>query len=106
MTKSSDTTPDDLETPDAAAGASPADPDPAAGDRRTVHDLWLSGTESPRQLGPFTDEGAQEMLPEESDRILSSQLGTIVEDDFEGLAGSDDDELQTITTGVRITDGQ
>ncbi len=99
MSEPSDTIPDDLEKPDGAAGATPVDLDPSSVDRRTVHDLWLSGTEAPRQPGSFTDEGAQEMLPEESDQVLSSQLGTIVEDDFEGSIGSDDDELQIINMG-------
>ncbi|MEE9581351.1 MAG: NADH-quinone oxidoreductase subunit D, partial [Acidimicrobiia bacterium] len=98
MSKASDTVPDDLEKPDGAEEA-PVDLDPATVDRRTVHDLWLSGTEAPRQPGSFTDEGAQEMLPQESDQILSGQLGTIVEDDFEGSVGSDDDELQIINMG-------
>jgi len=99
MSKPSDTVPGDLEAPDFNEGASPADLEPATDDRHTVHDLWLSGTEAPRQLGSFTHEGAQEMLHEESDQILSSQRGTIVEDDFEGAAGSGDDELQIINMG-------
>jgi len=85
--------------PDVATG----DPDgpvaSAASERLTVHDLWLSGTEAPRELGPFTDEGAQEMLQVESDEVMSAQLGTLVDDDFEGPAGSDDDELQIINMG-------
>ena len=84
----------------AAAQESPSvEPDVAADDRRTVHDLWLSGTEAPRELGPFTDEGAQEMLVAESAEILADQLGTVVEDDYEHMAASDDDELQIINMG-------
>lgn len=89
--------------PDVATGDSEAQKAPRAesgsADRRTVHDLWLSGTEAPRELGLFTDEGAQEMLVEESDEILAGQLGTIIEDDYERPAGSVDDELQIINMG-------
>jgi NADH-quinone oxidoreductase subunit D len=67
--------------------------------RRSVHDLWLSGTEAPRELGPFTDEGAQEMLAGESPELLASQTGTLIDDDYEGTGRSDDDELQIINMG-------
>jgi NADH-quinone oxidoreductase subunit D len=88
----------DLDAPaDAQPGASDADSG-ATSDRRSVHDLWLSGTEAPRDLGTFTDEGAQEMLAEESDEVLAGQLGTLVLDDFESEASADD-ELQIINMG-------
>ncbi len=89
----------DLEAPDPASQENPpAEAADSASERRRTHDLWLSGTEAPRELGPFTDEGAQEMLADEADEILAGQLGTVIEDDFEG-AESADDELQIINMG-------
>jgi len=72
---------------------------PESESRRSVHDLWLSGTEAPRELGPFTDEGAQEMLADESPELLASQTGTLVDDDYEAPSRSADDELQIINMG-------
>ncbi len=83
--------------PDITAGDLEAAKDSA--DRRSIHDLWLSGTEAPRELGPFTDEGAQEMLAEESAQILASQLGTLIEDDYEHAVRPGDDELQILNMG-------
>ncbi len=82
-----------------AEGATSDDVATTPGDRRAVHDLWLSGTEAPRELGSFTDEGAQEMLGEESDLILAGQRGTLIEDDYESSVDSGDDELQIINMG-------
>ncbi len=90
----------DIATGDLDAAVEETSPtESASTDRRTVHDLWLSGTEAPRELGPFTDEGAQEMLAEESDAILAGQRGTIIEDDYGPPADSGDDELQIINMG-------
>ena len=83
--------------PDITAGDLEAAKDSV--DRRSIHDLWLSGTEAPRELGPFTDEGAQEMLAEESAQILASQLGTLIEDDYEHAVRPGDDELQILNMG-------
>lgn len=88
-------------------GLVPGEPDapseepssPESESRRSVHDLWLSGTEAPRELGPFTDEGAQEMLAGESPEQLASQTGTLVDDDYETHSRSADDELQIINMG-------
>ena len=55
----------DLEAPDPSSQQGPpAGSEESASERRRVHDLWVSGTEAP-DLAPFTDEGAQEMLPDE-----------------------------------------
>lgn len=99
MSKPPDMVTGDLEAPKAAQqGPPPADESPSS-ERRTVHDLWLSGTEAPRELGPFTDEGAQEMLAEESADMLASQRGTLVDDDYETESAGADDELQIINMG-------
>ncbi len=99
MSKPPDLVTGDLEAPDAAAQEAPAaGTKGAVSERRRVHDVWLSGTEAPRDLGPFTDEGAQEMLADESEEILAGQLGTVIEDDYDG-SGPADDELQIINMG-------
>jgi NADH-quinone oxidoreductase subunit D len=48
-------------------------------DLRTL-DLWVAGTEEP-EFQP-TDEGAQEIGPEESPRRLDEQYGRVVDDDY------------------------
>ena len=74
----------------------PGVPDPS---RRTVHDFWVSGTEAPEDLKGFTDEGAQEMLTDESDAVLSAQRGTRVVDDYLPGHESSGDEIQIINMG-------
>ena len=71
----------DTEAP--ALGAPQAPPPGASVDdaRRRTHDLWLSGTESPGEMGRFTNEGAQEMLSEEAPPILAAQMGSLAGDD-------------------------
>jgi len=66
--------------------------------RRVVHDLWLSGTEAPVDTGRFTDEGAQEMLADEEPQVLAGQRGTLVVDDYDEGAVSDE-ETQIVNMG-------
>ena len=91
----------DTEAPDAAAQSTPTAPHEGhpAGERRTRHDLWLSGTEAPVDTGRFTDEGAQEMLLEEDAEVLAEQMGTLVADDYETSTGGPSDETQIINMG-------
>jgi NADH-quinone oxidoreductase subunit D len=92
----------ELETPSDATRARRADrdrPDPAAA-RRTVHDLWLTGTEAPPDgIGHFTSEGAQEMLSEEDPAVTAVQMGTVVVDDFEGDPTESAEERQIVNMG-------
>jgi NADH-quinone oxidoreductase subunit D len=88
----------DTEAPKEAQQAPAENTEAAASDRRSVHDLWLSGTEAPRGTGRFTDEGAQEMLSDESDEVLATQMGTLVADDYD-IDGGPDDELQIVNMG-------
>jgi len=76
----------------------PAD---AASERRRTHDLWLTGTEAPVETGGFTDEGAQEMLPEDEEaaEVLAGQRGTLVDDDFIDDGAGSDEETQIINMG-------
>ncbi len=73
--------------------------DTAAGDRRRIHDVWVSGTEEPAWVKQATDEGAQELLPEASEPALSTQEGTAVVDDYELVDDVIDDERQVINIG-------
>jgi len=72
---------------------------PPASSRRTVHDLWMSGTEAPSDMGRFTDEGAQEMLAVFSGTVLAGQMGTLVVDDYERRVEPSGDEIQIINMG-------
>ncbi len=67
--------------------------------RRTLHELWLSGTEEPDWVRGATDEGAQELLPERAEPALATQRGTLVSDDYEVDDEIDDDERQIINMG-------
>jgi NADH-quinone oxidoreductase subunit D len=99
MSNTPDVVTGDLEAPDQSTQqAPPVGSESAVSDRRRVHDLWVSGTES-RDLAPFTDEGAQEMLVDESPDILATQLGTVINDDYDGSTVTDRDELQIINMG-------
>ena len=89
----------DLEAPDQAQQAPAAGAESTASERRRTHDLWMSGTEAPRDLGRFTDEGAQEMLAEEADELLADQSGRTVVDDYEVEITTADDELQIVNMG-------
>ncbi len=84
-----------LEKPADAPGAV----SPAEGERRRLHDVWLSGTEEPDYVRAATSEGAQEMLATEAQRPMSEQLGAIVDDDFEFEDDSAEDERQIINLG-------
>jgi NADH-quinone oxidoreductase subunit D len=70
-----------------------------AAERRTIHDLWLTGTEAPGEIGRHTSEGAQEMLAEEDARVLATQMGSTVVDDYEGDPAASDDETQIVNMG-------
>jgi NADH-quinone oxidoreductase subunit D len=89
----------DLEAPDRAPKTPAAAPAPAGSSRRTVHDVWMSGTEAPDDMRGFTDEGAQEMLAVESDAVLATQRGTSVVDDYLPGTESSGDEIQIINMG-------
>jgi NADH-quinone oxidoreductase subunit D len=67
---------------DETAAAAPADQA-----RRRAHEVWMSGTETPVDLGRFTDQGAQEMLLQEKGAVLAEQMGSTVADDYTPAAG-------------------
>lgn len=88
----------DLEAPPGAQMSPPAG-DASPGSHRTaMHDLWLTGTDTPADLAGFTSEGGQEMIPEESEATRRVQMGTSVLDDYD-TAPSDDDETQIVNLG-------
>jgi len=90
----------DLEAPARTQGAAPAgEPGAAPSARRTVHDLWVSGTEAPSDMRGFTNEGAQEMLADESPAVLASQTGTVVVDDYLSDTTSSGDDIQILNMG-------
>jgi NADH-quinone oxidoreductase subunit D len=96
--------PPDIVTGDAEAPAlaapPPAPPAPVVDEaRRQTHDLWLSGTEAPREMGRFTSEGAQEMLAEEAGPVLAEQLGSLVGDDYTMPASGGEGDTQIINMG-------
>ncbi len=61
-------------------------------------DVWIAGTEEPTDLTP-TDEGAQEIRIDESDRRLDEQLGRVVEDDYVFDDDADEDERMILNMG-------
>ena len=67
--------------------------------RRTMHDMWVAGTEEPDWVSRGTDEGAQELLPAVDDPGLAVQRGTVVDDDYVVDDSVDDDERQIINMG-------
>jgi NADH-quinone oxidoreductase subunit D len=69
----------------------------AAEDTKTL-DVWVAGTEEPTDLTP-TDEGAQEIRIDESDRRLDEQLGRVVEDDYVFDDEADEDERMILNMG-------
>jgi len=79
--------------------APPPGPVPAAEERRTLHDLWMAGTEAPREVARFTSEGAQEMLAEEQEPILAGQMGALVGDDYLSRPGPSGEDTQVINMG-------
>jgi NADH-quinone oxidoreductase subunit D len=60
-------------------------------------DVWVAGTEEP-ELTP-TDEGAQEISIDESDRRLDEQFGRVVEDDYVFDDEADEDERMILNMG-------
>jgi NADH-quinone oxidoreductase subunit D len=67
--------------------------------RRRLHDVWFSGTEEPAWVSDATDEGAQEILPDQADPALGVQRGTVVTDDYVDDDAADEDERQIINLG-------
>jgi NADH-quinone oxidoreductase subunit D len=80
-------------------GDEPRDIDETEAARRRLHDVWFSGTEEPSWIRGSTDEGAQELLPDEADPALGIQRGTVVVDDYEVDDAADEDERQIINLG-------
>ncbi|MEN8040207.1 MAG: NADH dehydrogenase (quinone) subunit D [Actinomycetota bacterium] len=75
-------------------------PEPTvAENRRTQHQIWVSGTEERMPFAESTDEGAQEMLPRDEDPALDIQRGIAVEDDFLMPEHVDESERQIINMG-------
>ena len=99
MAKPPDVVTGDLEAPEGSQQSPEVSPSPGANTRRTVHDVWVSGTEASEEMKGFTDEGAQEMLAEESDEVLAIQRGTTVIDDYERQPSAADDEIQILNMG-------
>ena len=74
----------DTEAPTIEAPSAVEQPESAtATQRRTVHDVWVAGTEEPDWVTQGTNEGAQELLPADDDPALAIQRGTLVADDYE-----------------------
>lgn len=71
----------------------------AGEERRRRHDLWMTGTEVPPDLGRYTDEGSQEMLEHEDEGMLAEQLGTLVSDDYLEDPAASDEETQIVNMG-------
>src|SRR3972149_4312520 len=55
--------------------------------------------EAPDEMRRFTDEGAQEMLADESEAVLAGQRGSIVVDDYIPGRESPEDEIQILNMG-------
>ncbi len=79
--------------------APPPEPVTAEAARRMVHDLWMAGTDVPREVGHFTSEGAQEMLAEEQEPVLAGQMGALVDDDYLSRPGPPGEDTQVINMG-------
>jgi NADH-quinone oxidoreductase subunit D len=88
-----------IEAPERAEDAG-HDGGEAAGDRRRLHDIWVSGTEEPEWVRSATDEGAQELLPDAEEPGLAAQRGTLVSDDYlVDDSEVDEDERQVLNMG-------
>jgi NADH-quinone oxidoreductase subunit D len=88
----------DMEAPSLEAQEAP--PVGAAGEeRRRRHDLWMTGTEIPSDLGRYTDEGSQEMLEDEHAAMLAEQLGILIDDDYLEDPAVSGEETQIINMG-------
>ena len=64
-----------------------------------TRDVWVSGTEEPDWVVAGTDEGAQEMVREESESRAIEQVGTRVLDDYVIDDSVDDDERTIVNMG-------
>jgi len=95
----SDDAPTDEEAPLPASGGTPPKGGRDSDERRRVHDLWVAGTEEPSWVATATDEGAQELLPEDLDPALATQRGVAVVDDYGEQPRLDDEELQVLNMG-------
>jgi NADH-quinone oxidoreductase subunit D len=89
----------ETEAPALVLPPSPAPGAPADEARRQVHDLWLSGTESPGDMGRFTSEGAQEMLADEAPPVLAEQMGRLVGDDYTTAVARGTGDTQIVNMG-------
>lgn len=98
MSKPPDLVTGDLEAPHGAQVGPSAGPASAGSGRAAMHDLWLTGTDTPADLAGFTSEGGQEMVPDEPEATRKAQMGTSVLDDYD-TTGSDDDETQIVNLG-------
>jgi len=95
--------PPDIVTGEIEAPSVEAQEAPPAGDageeRRRRHDLWMTGTEIPPDLGRYTDEGSQEMLQDEDEGMLAEQLGSLVSDDYVDDQAASGEETQIVNMG-------
>jgi NADH-quinone oxidoreductase subunit D len=73
--------------------------DDATTDRRRSHELWVAGTEEPDWVASATNEGAQELLPGESDVVMARQRGTAVVDDYVAEPAIAEAERQILNLG-------
>ncbi len=67
--------------------------------RRSLHEVWVSGTEERFPFAEATDEGAQELLPRDEEPALAIQEGTTVDDDYESDPTVISAERQIINMG-------
>ncbi len=70
-----------------------------AATRRRLRDVWISGTEEPAWVSEATEEGAQEILPDQVDPARRIQRGTVVTDDYVEDDTADEDERQILNLG-------
>jgi NADH-quinone oxidoreductase subunit D len=89
----------DLEAPTTTAPEREADVPADSGERRRLHDIWVAGTEEPDWVAAATDEGAQELLPRDSDPAILAQRGVVVDDDYAEPEEVHEDERQVINLG-------
>ena len=90
----------DLEAPTVEAQPQSEDRTSETSDaRRRLHDVWVSGTEEAEWVRQSTDEGAQELLPEDEEPGLAAQRGVLVTDDYVVDDSIDDEERQIINMG-------
>ncbi len=76
-----------------------SDRETAEHEETEVRDLWVAGTEEPPWVLAATDEGAQEMTLEETDRRLQEQLGAVVSDDYVIADEASDEERMIVNMG-------